>query len=110
MRFRSATSTGTLKILVIALVAACGDDLSRSPPVTPPDDMPPPVMPSSGKGRPVTAAENLAVSLGVTIMATDGSGAPRLLRSWKPRPVADGMSPEAAARDHVDMWIRLVGH
>ncbi|HSR97522.1 MAG TPA: hypothetical protein VLM79_10750, partial [Kofleriaceae bacterium] len=94
MRFR----TGTLKILVIALVAACGDDLTK------------PVPPPSGKGRPVTAAENLAVSLGVTIMATDGSGAPRLLRAWKPRPVANGMSAEAAARDHVaalaPLWVQ----
>src|SRR5204862_4819429 len=99
MSFCSATSTGTLKILVIALLAACGDDLTR-----------PQVPPPSGKGRPVTAAENLAVSLGVTIMATNASGAPRLLRSWKPRPPAGSMSPEAAARDHVaalaTLWVQ----
>jgi hypothetical protein len=98
MRFRSATSNGTLQILVIVLVAACGDDLTR------------PVPTPSGKGRPVTATENLAVSLGVTIMATDGTGTPRLLRAWKPRPVAGGMSPEAAARDHVaalaPLWVQ----
>jgi hypothetical protein len=37
----------------------------------------------------------------VSIVASDESGAPRLLRTIVPRPSAAGMTPEAAARDHV---------
>jgi hypothetical protein len=106
MRFRS----GTLKILCMTLVVACGDSSSPPPPVTPPDTPPPTPPPPAGKGRPVTAAENLAVALGVTIMSSDASGAPRLMRSWKPRSSVAGMTPEAAARDHVaalkPLWVQ----
>ncbi|HET7502610.1 MAG TPA: M36 family metallopeptidase [Kofleriaceae bacterium] len=42
-------------------------------------------------------------------MSSDSAGAPRLIRSVVPRPAATGMTPAAAARDHVaalqELWV-----
>lgn len=91
----------TLTVPSILFVAAC--TAGSSPP--PPED---PAVP--GKGRPVTPTEQLAVSLGMSIMSSDASGAPRLMRSMKPRASVAGFSPEVAARDHVaalaPLWVQ----
>ena len=62
-----------------------------------------------GNGPPM-APEQTAVSLGVSIMSSDASGAPRLMRSFRPRASAIGFAPEAAARDHVaalaPLWVQ----
>ncbi|HZJ65217.1 MAG TPA: M36 family metallopeptidase [Kofleriaceae bacterium] len=90
------------------LFAACATP-SGSP--TPPGDPDDPGSPDGGgKGRPVTPTEQLAVSLGVSIMSSDANGAPRLMRAWKPRASALAAAPEAAARDHVaalaPLWVQ----
>jgi large repetitive protein len=99
-RIRSHTVSS---ILAAVLVTACA---TSSDPLPPPggsggDD---------GKGRPVTSTEQLAVSLGVSIMSSDAGGAPRLMRAWRPRAGAIGAAPEAAARDHVaalaPLWVQ----
>jgi hypothetical protein len=48
--------------------------------------------------------------MGIAVLSSDVSGAPRLLRSIVPRPSAPGMAPAAAARDHIaalaPLWVR----
>ncbi|HEX3765765.1 MAG TPA: M36 family metallopeptidase [Kofleriaceae bacterium] len=71
----------------------------------------------SGTGNPGNPAppssvstDQLATAYGVAIMAAEPSGAPRLLRTIAPRPSAAGMTPAAAAIDHVStlapLWVR----
>src|ERR1044071_8821122 len=79
---------------------ACATDPSTSAP------------PGSGNpGAPPTiSTEQLATALGVSIVSSESSGAPRLLRTIVPRPSAAGASAAAAARDHVAalsaLWVR----
>jgi hypothetical protein len=58
----------------------------------------------------VTSIDQIATGLGVSIMSTEATGAPRLIRSIVPRASAAGMTPEAAARDHVaalaPLWLQ----
>src|SRR5262245_23328240 len=54
-----------------------------------------------GQTREPKTAEMAAVSLGVTIMSTDDSGAPRLVRTVTNRPARSGVSAEQAAREHL---------
>src|SRR6185503_5899782 len=103
-RIRSHTVSS---IVLAVLVTACA---TSSGPTQPPGDPDVPGSPDDGKGRPVTSNEQLAVSLGVSIMSSDATGAPRLMRAWKPRASAIGAAPEAAARDHVaalaPLWVQ----
>jgi hypothetical protein len=68
----------------------------------------------TGTGAPPStiSTEQLATALGVSIVASEPSGAPRLLRTIVPRPSAVGMTAAAAARDHVaalaPLWVRGV--
>jgi len=90
-----------LTIPSTAFVAACA---ACSSPTAPPDPVDP------GGGRMMTTTEQMATSLGVSIMSSDASGAPRLMRSIVPRAAAPGMAAEAIARDHVaalaPLWVR----
>src|SRR5262245_55385490 len=65
--------------------------------------------PGTGNGSSVST-EQLAVSLGMSIMSSDAAGVPRLMRSFRPRAGLSGAAPEAAARDHVaaltPLWLR----
>ena len=54
-----------------------------------------------GPGVPVTTTEQTATALGVSILSSDASGAPRLIRAIVPRASAAGVTPEVAARAHV---------
>jgi len=88
---------------VASLVFAAGCAAGSSP--TPPSGNPP--VPDGG--HTATTTEQTAVSLGMSIMSSDALGAPRLMRSFRPRASVAGMSPEAAARDHVaalaPLWV-----
>lgn len=101
LRFR------TLAVPSLLFAAACGTG-SSSPPSGDPGDPGDPVDP--GAGRPATPADQTATTLGVSIMSSDASGAPRLIRAIVPRAGGAGMTPEVAARDHVaalaPLWVR----
>lgn len=85
---------------LLCAVACTGGPLSTEP-----------TGPSSGAepDRPSAPGEQTAVTLGMTILSRDGSGAPRLMRSIVPRVRPAGMTPQAAARDHVaalaPLWV-----
>ena len=59
---------------------------------------------------PTISTEQLATALGVSIVSSEPSGAPRLLRTIVPRPSAPGVPAAAAARDHIAalsaLWVR----
>jgi hypothetical protein len=69
---------------------------------------PPPEGPQPAQVQPT--ADQAAVSLGLAIDARDERGAPRLIRAIVPRRAVAGMTPEQAARDHLDalapLWIQ----
>jgi hypothetical protein len=98
-----------LRILTIPsllFAAACS---SGSP--NPPSDPDQPGGPGDpAPGQPVPTVEQVATRLGVTIMASDTRGMPRLLRSIVPRPGIDGAAPEVVAKDHVaalaQLWVQ----
>jgi len=99
MRFR-------LRALVVPsflFAAACSGD---SPSATPDE---PGAPGGSDDGQTATPIDQRATGLGMSIVASDDSGAPRLIRAIVPRAVAAGMAPGAAARDHVaalkELWV-----
>lgn len=63
-----------------------------------------------GQASPVPPTVQNATSMGVSIMSADALGRPRLIRAIVPRANAMGLSPQAAARDHVTalapLWIK----
>jgi hypothetical protein len=66
--------------------------------------------PSAPAGsRPVTPNDQTAVGLGMAVLSSDAAGAPRLMRSIRPRAAAAGTPPAQAARDHVSalapLWL-----
>jgi hypothetical protein len=65
---------------------------------------------SPGGSPPMSPTEQTAVSLGMSVMSTDAAGAPRLMRSFRPRAGLVGASPEAVARDHIaalaPLWVQ----
>lgn len=85
--------------LAMLFAAACGS--SSSPDQGNPAD--------PGSGRTVSMTEQRATAMGLAIMSSDESGAPRLIRSVVPRASVAGMTPQAAARDHVaaltELWV-----
>jgi large repetitive protein len=92
--------TRVLAVSSVLFAAAC---TAGSPPTVPPVDPGP-------DPRPVSPTEQMAVALGVSIMSSDAQGAPRLLRSFRPRASLAGLAPDAAARDHVaalaPLWVQ----
>ncbi len=71
---------------------------------------PPPPSGNPGDARPVAPTEQAAVAHGVSILSSDASGAPRLMRSFRPRASIAGSTPDVAARDHVaalaPLWVQ----
>ena len=98
----------TLPSLLFAAACASGSS-SPTPPASSPNPGTPstPVAPPTGGAPIAIGAPQAAVSLGVTIMAANATGAPRLLRSIVPRPAAAGMATPDAARDHVTALAKL---
>jgi hypothetical protein len=103
-RFRS------LAIPSMLFAAACAGGSTPSSPSDPgapgdPGQPSTPVTPGAGG-----TTEQTATSLGLSIMSSNAQGAPRLIRSIVPRASAAGMTPEAAARDHLaalaPLWIQ----
>jgi hypothetical protein len=93
----------TLTISSILLVSGCATD---APPTSPPGSP----GGSDGAGSPAPVTEQTAVSLGVSILSSDALGAPRLMRSFRPRAGIAGSAPEVAARDHIaalaPLWVQ----
>jgi len=99
---------GTLAIPSLLFAAACAAGSSPTPPPGGPGGPTTPTSP--GDDRPATAGDQIAVKMGVSIMASDAAGAPRLMRSVLPRATTTaGMAPEQAARDHVTALAPLWG-
>jgi hypothetical protein len=102
-----------LTIPSLAFAAACAACSSSSKPDGDPGDPgggPPPGDPKGpGTMSPGTSNERPEVSLGMTIMARDATGAPRLMRAIRPRAIAAGMTAPLAARDHLaalaPLWV-----
>ena len=96
----------TLALCCLLGSAACATD--AGPPGPPPAGPAGPARPGGGVAAPASSA---AVSLGMTVMASDASGTPRLVRALAPRaaPVA-GLPPEVTARDHLaalaPLWVQ----
>jgi hypothetical protein len=93
--------------LIFTIACATGPSTSAPPGTGEPDDPgnPNPVMPPA-----TISTDQLATALGVAIMSSEPSGAPRLLRTIVPRPSAPGVPAAAAARDHIAalsaLWVR----
>ena len=103
------TQIRTIALPSLLFAAACASG-SSSP--TPPASSPNPGTPSTpgsptGPAPIAIQAPQAAVALGVTIMAADPAGAPRLVRSIVPRPATAGMATADAARDHVTALAKL---
>jgi large repetitive protein len=96
----------TLAAIAALFAAACASNPAPTPDPGDPGD---PGDPADPGGRPVSAMEQAATAMGVVIMSSDDSGTPRLIRSILPRASALGMTPQAAARDHVAALAPLWG-
>jgi hypothetical protein len=102
-----------LAIPSLVLAAACAACSSSNPPQGDPGDPgggPKPGAPMGpGTVSPGTSNERPEVSLGMTILARDAAGAPRLIRAIRPRAMAAGMTAPLAARDHLaalaPLWV-----
>jgi hypothetical protein len=91
-----------LAIPSLVLATACAACSSSSDSVGDPGGPPPPIDPMGpGTTSPGTSNERPEVSLGMTIMARNDAGAPRLMRAIRPRAMAAGMTAPLAARGHV---------
>jgi hypothetical protein len=93
-----------LAIPSLVLVVACAACSSSSRPRDPgdPGGGPKPGDPMGpGTTSPGTSNERPEVSLGMTVLARDAAGAPRLMRAIRPRAMAAGMTAPLAARDHL---------
>jgi len=92
------------------VAAACSSGSSPDLTSGPGDPDNPGDLGDPGPGRPVTSAEQAATDLGMSIMASDAHGAPRLIRSIVPRAGLHGAPAEAVARDHVaalaPLWVQ----
>jgi hypothetical protein len=100
-----------LAIPSLLFAAACTAGSSPTQPDDPSDPGNPVNPGDPGSGRPLNTVDQLATGLGVSVMSSDtATGVPRLIRSIVPRPSAVGMTPEAAARDHVaalaPLWLQ----
>jgi hypothetical protein len=101
---RFARISARLTIASVVFAAACTAGSSPAPPSGTGN----PGGPGGGASAPST--EQIAVSLGVSILSSDALGVPRLIQAFRPRAVVAGMAPEAAARDHVaalaPLWVK----
>jgi len=92
--------------LIFTIACATGPSTSAPPGTGIPGD---PGDPNPGT-PPTISTEQLATALGVSIVSSEPSGAPRLVRTIVPRPSADGVPAAAAARDHIAalsaLWVR----
>ena len=106
-RFRSLAIPS---LLFTAACAAGSSPTSGDPGTGSPDQPTAPANPSPGADPPTATTEQTATSLGMSIMASDARGTPRLIRAIVPRATATAMTPEAAARDHVaalaPLWVQ----
>jgi hypothetical protein len=91
----------TLVVPSLLFAAACTGDSPSDPSQDPSGD--------PGQGQTVTPTDQKATGLGMSVLSSDRTGAPRLIRSIVPRAAATGMTAQAAARDHVaalkDLWV-----
>jgi fungalysin metallopeptidase (M36)/PA domain-containing protein/fungalysin/thermolysin propeptide len=97
-------------VFAAAACAACSSSSKSGGDPAGPGGGPQPGDPEGpGTMSPGTPAERPEVSLGMTIMARDAAGAPRLMRAIRPRAMAAGMSAPLAARDHLaalaPLWV-----
>jgi hypothetical protein len=92
--------------MIFTIACATGPSTSAPPGTGDPGD---PGNPNPG-APPTISTEQLATALGVSIVSSEPSGAPRLLRTIVPRPSAAGVPAAAAARDHIAalsaLWVR----
>ena len=91
--------------------------MAGSPATTPSDEDAPASSPSPPSSSPSPApapastspSPASAVTLGMTVLSREPSGAPRLMQAIVPRARPAGMTPQAAARDHVaalaPLWV-----
>jgi len=106
--------TRSLAVSSLVFAAACAAGVSAAPPdgnpAPPGDAADPGDAGSPGLVDPPSPNEPAAVTLGMTILARDGAGSPRLMRSIVPRAGLAGMTPAGAARDHVaaiaQLWVK----
>ncbi|HEX8107451.1 MAG TPA: M36 family metallopeptidase [Kofleriaceae bacterium] len=93
--------------MIFTVACATGPSTSAPPGSGNPGD---PGNPNPGAPPSAVSTDQLATSFGVAILASEPSGAPRLLRTIVPRPSAAGLTAAAAALDHVAtlsaLWVR----
>jgi fungalysin metallopeptidase (M36)/PA domain-containing protein len=102
-------SLRTFAVPSLLFAAACATGSNPSPDPSPdPDNPGAPGDPGAGPSG--TSLDQAATNLGVTVMARDEHGAPRLLRSIVPRAGLRSAAPEVVARDHVaalaPLWVQ----
>jgi len=97
----------TLAVPSLLFAAACASDSPSSPSV---DPGAPGTPVNVGPAQPVGPTDQNATTLGMSILSSDASGKPRLVRAIVPRASTAGMSSEQAARDHVTalapLWLQ----
>lgn len=96
--------TMTVRFRRVALSSLLFAAACAAPPSQPGDPGDP------GQASPVSPTEQNATSMGVSIMSADAQGRPRLIRAIVPRANVMGLSPQAAARDHITalapLWVK----
>src|SRR6185295_16534008 len=96
-RSRMRLRLGLFAAPSLLFAAACAAPPTSSSDPDPGD----PGDPGSGPGPTTITVDQLATNLGVSIMARDEHGAPRLIRAIVPRPGVPGATASAVARDHL---------
>ena len=90
--------------LIFTIACATGPSTSAPPGSGDPGN------PNPGAPPSTISTDQLATALGVSVVSSEPSGAPRLLRTIVPRPSAAGVPAAAAARDHIAalsaLWVR----
>ncbi len=89
----------TVAVSSLLFAAACAAPASQDPDPGDP-----------GQALPVPSTDQSATGMGVSVQSADAQGRPRLIRAIVPRASRAGMSPAAAARDHVaalaSLWVK----
>jgi hypothetical protein len=97
MRFHPRTVTFKSLLFAVACSAGCFPDLAEAPA-------------DPGPGQPASSVDQTATGLGMTVMASDERGVPRLMRAIAPRAGQNGATPDVIARDHVaalaTLWVK----
>src|ERR1041384_5821847 len=89
--------------LIFTIACATGPSTSAPPGSGNPGN------PNPGAPPSTISTDQLATALGVSIVSSEPSGAPRMLRTIVPRPSAAGVTAAAAARDHIAALSALWG-